>query len=915
MGLKRKHIAVAVANALAASVLVSGVQAQQRVEKIEVTGTNIKRADAETASPVQVVTRAEIERSGAQSVNDVLQRITGAGWALDDRITNGFAPGGGSLNLRGLGFNSTLVLLNGRRLPTYPFAQQLSSGSQGFNDINSIPLSAVERIEVLKDGASAVYGADAVAGVVNIIMRQDFTGVELGAAAGVSERGDGNSYGANFAAGYGNLSRDRFNVFVSGNISTRDQLFSKDRWFSRTEDLRPRGGADRRSSYGLPGNILEYEPDQSDYTGRINTNVGGTCGPSTQFGGNTLRGGLCRYDRAQLGSLLPESDKSGLFGRLSFAVTPEITAFAEGMFTRNQYRTTGWPAGTTDDVFIGTYYIPAGSPANPFTNDAEVRYRFGDVGNRGDDGKSDTTRGVIGLKGTTAGWDWEAGANYNRIKIDNMAINNALNSRLMCLMNPAAAASYAAGGNPLGLGTLAQIFAANPSYAAYFRNELAKCPAAFAQYGYYNFVNPSANRPGVADYLRHNSLRQGRSTLDGFDLKASREIMQLAGGPLAIAVGGESRREKVSDIPDIQLQTGDTLAISAAQAFGSRRISALYTELNAPITKALEANVAVRYDRYTGNGKFDATSPKVGLRFQPTADLVIRATASNAFRAPSLFETSPAQQTSFYFGLQDPVKCPVFNENNTDCVLDVRTVQSGNPNLKGEKSTALNFGVVWDISRNWNVTVDAWKIDRKDEIGNLGTVQTLVNAFPTDPNIVVRDAAGRIVQVNVVPVQLNKTKTWGIDLETTMRTDLGSAGKLTTKLGLGYIGSYKFTTLGDDGVFATQEYNGTYNQPEYRGSWDFEWTRGPWEVALGGYAVGQQGGLGRNRKIGAFEIWNLGVTYTGIRNLKVRFGVNNLLDSAPRFNDESSGANAGYNPSWGDVMGRFYSIRLDYKFR
>lgn len=910
MHIKRKHIALAVINAMAAMAVSGAAYAQsaapQKVEKIEVTGSNIKRIEGESANPVQVLTRQEIERSGAATVNEVLQRITGAGAAIDDRITNGFAPGGGSLNLRGLGFNSTLVLVNGRRLPTYPFAQQIGT-PQGFNDINNIPLAAVERIEVLKDGASAIYGADAVAGVVNVILRQDYRGVEVSAGYGQSSRGDGQSANASLTAGFGSLATDRFNVLVGANVSTRDAVRSIDRPWSRTEDLRTRGGADRRSAYGYPGTIIDTVTGESFY------NAGGVCGPETQRGGNAIRGAFCRYDRAALGNVQGDSDKMGIYARGNFAVTPNITAFAEVLFTRNKFKGLGWPAGTTDDVGLGTYFIPGGQVGNPFPNDAEVYYRFSDVGNRGDDGTSDTSRLVLGAKGTTAGWDWEAAANLNRIKIDTLATNNALNSRVMCLTNPGAAAAYAAGGDPLGLGTLAQIFSANPSYAAYFRSELAKCPAAFAQFGYYNYANPAANNSGVAAYLRHDSLRQGRSNLDGFDIKASRELMQLPGGALAMAVGFETRKEKVSDVPDQQLQTGDTLSISAAQAFGDRRVSAAYAELNAPLTKSLEANLALRYDKYSGNGDFAATSPKLGLRFQPVQSILVRATASKAFRAPSLFETSPAQQTSFTFGIQDPIRCPTFNEANPDCVIDVRRVAQGNPDLKAEKSTAYTLGLVLEPTRDATVSVDFWMIDRKDEIGAFAD-QLLVNLFPNNPNIVVRDQAGRISQINQVPVQLNKTKTHGVDFEVALRSDLGASGRLNSKFGVSYVGSYKFSTLDDAGNSVVAEYNGTYNQPRYRTSWDFAWSRGPWEVSLGGYGVGSFQGLGLNAKVGAYEVWNTGVTYTGFRNLKIRAGINNVLDRGPSYNDETSGSNAGYNPQWGDPIGRFYTVGVTYKF-
>ncbi|MBK7473969.1 MAG: TonB-dependent receptor [Betaproteobacteria bacterium] len=268
------------------------------------------------------------------------------------------------------------------------------------------------------------------------------------------------------------------------------------------------------------------------------------------------------------------------------------------------------------------------------------------------------------------------------------------------------------------------------------------------------------------------------------------------------------------------------MSISAAQAFGNRRVSAFYAELNAPFTQQLEANLAVRYDKYTGNGSFAATSPKVGVRYQPNSNLLFRATASKAFRAPSLFETSPAQQTSFSFGIQDPVLCPEFNEDNPDCVRDIRRVAQGNPELKPEKSTAFTLGMVIEPMRDFSIAIDGWKIDRKDEIGAF-LDQTLINVFPNDGNIVVRNAAGQIIQLNQVPVQLNKTKTWGVDLEVALKTNLGAAGMLTSKFGLSYVGSYKFTTIGDDGLQTEAEFNGTYNQPRYRTSWDFALNRGP----------------------------------------------------------------------------------------
>ena len=905
---KRSKVSTAVLMAVVGVVGVTSGSVFAQDQRVEITGSRIKRVDAEGANPVLVLSRQEIERTGAATINEVLQSIPGAGAGLDDRFTNGFAPGGGSLNLRGLGLNSTLVLINGRRLATYPFAQQVGT-AQGFQDLNSIPLSAVDRIEVLKDGASAIYGADAVAGVVNIILRSDYKGLEVSVGYGVSQEGDGKSPNASLTWGMGDLGKDRFNVLVGVNLAKRDPVRSADRAWGGTEDLRPRGGSDRRSSFGTPGTITDLVTGDKLY------DVGGICGPTTQRGGSSIRGGFCRYDRAQLGQVLGESEKTGIYSKVNFALTNSMTAFAEVLLTKNKFIGAGWPAGTTDDIGLGTGIIPAGAPNNPFPNDSEIRYRFTDVGNRGDDGANKSKRLLAGIKGELAGWDYEAAFNVNRVNIDTLATNNALNTHLLCLMDPANAARYVAGLASTTTGqTLAQIFAATPQYIPYIRGELSGCGAAFSQFGYYNFVNPSANAPGVAAYLAHDSLRQGRSTLDGFDARASRNLMPMGGGSLAMAIGFETRREKVSDIPDVQLQTGDTLAISAAQAFGSGRVSAAYVELNAPFSKQFEANFALRHDRYSGNGKFSSTVPKIGLRYQPTKQFLLRATASQAFRAPSLFETSPAQQTSFAFGIQDPVNCPVFDDTVPDCVLDVRRVQQGNPALKAEKSNVFTGGFVWEVAEPVTVTVDAWRVKRKDEIGSFDD-QTLVNAFASNPAVVVRNAAGQIVQINQVPVQLNNTSTWGVDVEFALRSNLGEAGRLASKVNVSYVGSYVFTTLGDDGVtLVPSQFNGTYGQPRVRASWDNTLTKGPWEFSLGGYMIGKYDGLGTTTKVGVTEIWNAGLAYTGVKNLRIRAGINNLFDKAPRFNDESNGSQAGYNVQLSDVMGRFYTVSLNYKF-
>ncbi|MBK6806235.1 MAG: TonB-dependent receptor plug domain-containing protein [Betaproteobacteria bacterium] len=373
MAFQRKKVAAALAYAVSVgttATLLTAVPVYAQDMRVNVTGSNIKRVDNETASPIQVITREDIERTGASSVNELLQFIPSAGFGLDDRFTNGFAPGAGGLNIRNLGFNSTLILLNGKRMPTYPFAQQVGS-SQGFQDLNSIPIGSVDRIEILKDGASAIYGADAVAGVVNVILRNNYVGAEAGASYGIAQEGDGDAWTVNGIFGMGDLAKDRYNVMLSGYYFKRKEIFARDRDFASNEDLRGRGGADWRSAYGFPSSYINND------TGEVA--FGPTCDPAQ------VRT-YCRYNRAAFGSLLPESERMNVSLKGSFMVTKEIELFADLMYSENKSYATGFPAPSTDDPLIGSDQLPIGHPNNPFPGStATVLHRYQGVGTRDDD--------------------------------------------------------------------------------------------------------------------------------------------------------------------------------------------------------------------------------------------------------------------------------------------------------------------------------------------------------------------------------------------------------------------------------------------------------------------------------------------------------------------------------------------------
>lgn len=854
MAFQRRKVAAALAYAVGvgtAATLLIAAPAHAQDLKVNVTGSNVKRVDNETASPIDVITRQDIERTGAISVNEVLQFIPSAGFAIDDRVTNGFTNGAGALNVRNLGFSSTLILLNGRRLPTYPFAQRTTLGSQGFQDLNSIPIAAVERIEILKDGASAIYGADAVGGVINIILRNNYQGAEAGATYGQTQHRDGDLYQANASIGFGDPSKDRYNVFLNFSYMKREKMLSAERDFANTEDLRGRGGSDFRSGFGYPGTYINLD------TGEVAYHADCT----------TQRANRCRYNRAAFGGVYPEVERLAVNAKGEYWINKDLSVFFEALYGRNDAYNIGFPSPSTDDAGIGSNILPIGHPNNPFPADTLVAHRYAGVGNRDNDATGDMWRGVVGLKGTFKTWDWEAYGSWNKIELEEKQLNNVLSST--------------------ALETILD--------------------------GTYNFNNPFAS-PSVNDRLRYNGFHTGESRFDDYGVKASGEVFNLPAGPILAAVGAQYTKLDVKDIPDPEIAAGNALGISASAAFGRQDLTAVFGEVIVPVIKGLEISGALRYDKYSKSGDFSKTSPKVGVRWTPMKNLLLRATYSEAFRAPSIFETSSATQSSFEFGLVDPTRCITGDE--PDCNLDVKLIQTGNPNLKPEKSKIWNVGVVFEPTNNSSISVDYYQIKRKDEISLFGT-QTLINLFANDPSIVVRDATGAIDQVNNVPVQLAKTTTSGVDIEGRVRIPMGSMGTLGLRGAIAYIDDYTFATIGESGGIEDFQYNGTYNQPRVRGSWDLSWAYGAHEVSLNGYYVHSYDQLNptpSGNDVSAVGIWNLFWKWQYNKNLAINASVQNLFNTDPPFSNESSASNAGYNPSQSDPRGRVYQVGVNYKF-
>jgi iron complex outermembrane receptor protein len=883
-----------------------------------VTGSNIKRTDTETASPVQILSRDDIEKTGKQSIQEVLRGITADGQgSIPSSFSNGFASGSAAVSLRGLGVNSTLVLVNGRRMTTYGLADD---GTRNFVDLNSLPLEAVDRIEVLKDGASAIYGADAVGGVVNVILRSNFTGASIGGSYGQSSRSDGQTTRAFGVLGVGNLDTDKYNVFVSIEASQQKNIWSVDRGFLGETDLTSKGfynttnGAPRlwlgatTPSTTSPWGVTRTPPAGSGT--RVNVIK---CDPS-QIIAST---GLCGYNSRTEQEIQPAIDRVNFFGRGTLQFSPSLTAYAEVGLFNSKSKSNGTLGGNNDGgvyrpgdpadplIVHGLMLLPAGHPDNTFGVDRTLAYAPLELGGR--DQKTDNTviRLVQGLQGNAYGWDFDFGLAYikSRLKNDNYGYIN-----------------YDAMQAALNNGT-------------------------------YRINRPNTTAPSVLAAISPTLSTVPTSSIKSIDFKASRELMALPGGPLGLALGAETRWEAANTPAVPGTDTGSIVGLGYSQFSATRRLTAVYGELTAPVAKWLELSGAARYDHYSDFG--DSVTPKLGFKLKPIDQLAIRGTYSEAFRAPG-----PAETGGSSFGF-----------------TSVGILSQGNPSIKPETAKSYTLGFIVEPVAGLSATLDLWKIDRKNEIVQADPAAiipagTPLNAAPlsriagAQPNtFIYYDSTGALSTVTGFYRNAAKTKTDGVDLELRHKMSLGEAGKLTTQLNWTHV--RKFQRTDPDGN--TFDYAGTSGPivlsagagtPKDRASLSLGWDRGPWTVTgvlnyVGplklidhkgetvtdngdGTVTDDTNGLVYNSngatncavfdtagnpynkcRLPSFTTFDLFAKWTPIKNLDINFSIQNLFDRKAPFDPYlvlTYGIN--YNQTWhqAGAVGRFFTLGAKYTF-
>ena len=913
---------VLVACGASASVLaVQPVLAQDagaKLQRVEVTGSAVRRTDAEAALSVQVLTKEDIGRSGVTSTEQLLQTIS----ALSSSGSTNTSTGAGSatyglatISLRGLESARTLVLVNGRRLATF------ANGSAAVN-VNVIPLSAIERVEVLKDGASSIYGSDAMAGVVNFILVRSFDGIEVGLTAGSPTTAGGGQNGKfTLTAGLGGDENSAFKGVVSASVEKDRQLFGKDRSYAKTAINPPfyRGSATGAGNieggiipgvYPKPDRITTPAFGNSPGTGYGNPNAAnGTCADIGMFdAGMTNKGApFCQYDSASAVGLIPDRELANLSGNFAFKLNDAAELFADALYSRSTVIQTYQPSplrrsfSTTNTRLAAEGIDPALIiyPSNPNYPTAHLtKYAPGllgkpvavtarpqDFGGRQSTDVATQTRVVAGVKGVVVGQDYEVALISNVSKLEG---------------------KYTGGYFSIG------------DY-----NKIINDPA--------NNWNPWA--PGgvqsgaLAEKLKSTqylgSSLDGTSKNTGLDAKLAGELFNMPAGPAQYAVGFQSREDSISRVPAPKPGSGDISGAGGA-AFAidrTRTMNGAFAELNVPIVKTLEANVSARTDRYSDFGT--ANTYKVSGRWQPTPEVLVRSSYNTGFRAPTLTELYAPQ----VLGSTEQFNDPATGQTN----LQVNGITGGNPNLLPEKSSARSVGLVLSPMKNLSIGFDWFNIQVTDII-QTPSAQLVVSKFRSgDPAFrgLVKLSGTDVDTVTTLSSNLGTADVVGLDVFANYRAnfsagrlDIGMNGTLMNKFDQsspsGEVSKKVGTIVDNDGTPVLGADGGGVVL-KWKHTLAATWTQGSFSTTFtqnftDSYRVGND--LNDEAVyVAAQSIYDLNFAYKGIKKATLMLGVKNILNTQPgTFVPVSNQFQNGYDISQYDPRGRFVYVSGTYRF-
>jgi iron complex outermembrane receptor protein len=903
------------------------------LETIVVTGSYLRRADTESPSPVDVISAEDILKSGRTTIADVIHSLSSDNsGTLTQNFSGAMAGGASGVSLRGLTVDATLVLIDGHRMATYPLADD---GQRPFVDISSLPLGIVDRVEVLKDGASAIYGSDAIAGVVNIITKKEFTGFDLATNLGSSIKADGLSQRVSATYGFGNLINDGHNVYVNVEYRHSAEIKQEDRGsYLNQLDLRPYGGSDLRG-----GVVQQAFPNNGTYTavGQVAPLDRAAVPPhQPQADGfymlpgcapqNLNDSGGCTWDPNLYKKIQPRTAGLDVTAKWTQKLGDAWTSSLAASFFRseseqwrqpNQYLdgTTTVPftwAGSAGvlvdqtDPLTTQIVLPANHPDNPF-NPASPYF----AGAQAFYGAANFAQ-YIGKPALFYGALTDIPVQISHYQTDVIRVVDDLTAQL--------------GGWDTNLSAGFIRAATRVTYTGFVR--ASALDAALANDTYRVGQNAHLNSPSLYQTLAPETHDTATSTLSFFSATASRPLTPLPGGDLALAVGADARFTRIDNPGQPYAPQGDILMDGSFYAKGSQSVYAAFAELSAPVTHQLELSTAARVDRYNAAGT--AFTPKFGLKWKIIPQLAFRGTYARGFRAPGIAESGASGAASSVFGQPDPLRCAATGKPS-DCGAGyVAVLSEANPNLKPEHSKSYTLGFIVEPVRGLNLTADYFNITRTNEIGSA----------PLDPANAVRGAQqpgtnypGPVIYYNTPYINISKSETSGFDGEIRTVLPLGAYGELSTKTSATYllqstqiVGGTIYHFAGTVGPTALSGATGT---PRTRGSFNLEWSVNT--VSVGATlnfrtrmrAVDDSNGPNclqltdpnANCHVASFVYLDMYGQYKVTPNWSVTSTVSNVTNRLAPLNTATYGG-TNYNPSLDQpgAVGTFFEVAVNYHY-
>ncbi|MES2898528.1 MAG: TonB-dependent receptor [Pseudomonadota bacterium] len=858
--------------------------------KVEITGSSIKRLAADQALPVTVTKAEDWIAQGNITISDILLSMSTAANA-DPSTTSGLSNGS---NMRGIGQARTLVLLDGRRL------------SDTTIDPNSIPLSALDRTEVLRDGASSVYGSDAIGGVINFVTKKSYTGASITAKATIPERkGGGETGGFSFTVGKGELGSDRWNVYLTGDFSqqnpleggTRPELVSQERLGSA--GIAP--PSINRGGFAFPANVT--------LVNGATRNAGNPYFSSGCVAPYSVPG-LSNTCTSRIGvrevALLTEKKQGSLFLKGSTLLANDSKLSATLLYSQINVLPTRVALNAGVNAVVPNYPSATITPSSPFypgrgitpamagiTNETLTLgwNMLADLGPAVLDYQKSSIRGTVEYEGRLGAWDYKLGLWSATYDIDIYLKSGWINT--------------------FGL-------------SDGIKNGL---------------LNPFAVQNAAGqDYLKSIStdgqlVNEASSRLSGGDITASRELMDLAGGKLALAVGASAfHNTGMSVIPPNA--TLSSFAI-AADNQASRNVASVYAELDAPITKTLNINAALRTDNYSDFGS--TTNPKLSFRWKPLESVTVRGAVGTGFRAPTLteryFGASDSATGITTNNYNDPLLCPggapgassggtALPGYNPALVCNARQpVNSGaNPTVGPERSKSINFGIVLKPSNSLLISLDYWNVEVTDAIGQIAQATLFTNPIYADKFI--RDPVTKALRYVDGRLQnLGGVRTDGVDLTVTYQLPRTSFGRFGFQMDGTYTNS--FDTQVDPGGAWVSSLNkfGPLDSLTYIYRWRYTMSQkwqsnsGDWTSTLTQSYRQSFEDLNRSttfyHRIDPYLLVNWSLAYKGFKNWNIVGGINNVFDRDP---PAANGSALGFAGALASPVGRAASLRATYTF-